>query len=68
MVNEAKLQIRYCELEIAKWYPCIVGFIKKDKQGVTSCCQDEPREENCRYLIDNIDDVAKLRIDIYGKN
>jgi hypothetical protein len=46
--------IRYCETAKSKIIPCNVGL--------GSCsdldyhfCHDEPKEENCRYLVDDTD-------------
>lgn len=44
-------KVRYCETAASQLMPCNVGWGQMGNDGFKDCF-DEPKEENCRYLID----------------
>lgn len=45
------MKVRYCQANNLKNSPCPVGWGSADSRGTKSCL-DEPKEANCKYLVE----------------
>jgi len=52
------MRVRYCHTEFGKTIPCQVGWSNMDSNGKSESCLDEPKEKNCRNLVDPMEMVC----------